>query len=329
MGAFLIIASITHINHFKFLDDLTQCLEKVKQKVNDDKFVLLTFTPEKSQFFCTILSMILKPDIFETCFGFAESVDEAKQLVDDWPFLNTIIEIDDMVYSGLQLKGTLRQMSKYNVMVVRPYVTKGFINKQLDQKHKLIYNQIIGYSYEIAHTALTDDKHPLRKDNRLRSVIDSLLGKEKYEYLDLMQPFSKNTGFSFPASNTFFDHKIADPLSTFLFALNTGYVLHSANTTVQFIKNCESFDPTLLQGVDDPIDWDNMVDLGHVSDFDFWGKQENRCPFAWYKYINYQSGDVNLEKFKRNQISPTISASLRVTDEGRRQTRSQLQKSPA
>lgn len=90
------------------------------------------------------------------------------------------------------------------------------------------------------------------------------------------------------AMNVHFDHKIADGVSTLLLPLSTGLIPDNTfydNSTPHngiayhgFIKNCKQFRGT----------FDGLHDMGDKLD----ENQSSRCPYAYYKNIDYIKGSL-------------------------------------
>jgi hypothetical protein len=243
------------------------------------------------------------------------------------------LDCDDMGYSGNQ---TGHIMDESFTIIINWLKTQLVFSSEIDylvkkSAMKFSYNKYlwlkfldrIGINYKVIRLYATETAYTLWANTQFPAQIEvehmfphleKLLGKELYDVVaHYISPIG-DTGGNISTVSVYFDHKIADPNSTMIFPLLFGAVL-PLHINVDVINYLDAF----YSGRDRPIEYEQSEDvikpcdkvqllgplmkncgislLKDINNFEKYIKKPcNRCPVAWYKFIDYEHAIIDLPR---------------------------------
>lgn len=334
-----LIEKTLYISHSDLLKQIQETIEKVRSKLVPGLPVIFLTGPEgKSNYYISLL-------FYHFWKKAGLPVDFFKVYLDEIVEGN-IIDIDEMAYSGTQTTGTLakvyealvnkmiKTLKKQNCeeSVVKAFCeSKSFFPLALFEKtladHKVNYILVRIFCSENGEKELLkiphgDYRNPLKFPCHLvigKKILSpkSLFGEENADKLSVLF----GSELDYPASTVYFNHKIANLPSTFLFPYAYGVVpnavlknqvwVSSKEERKRFENAKESLtSPTNEETVEFkpflrycapgfrlmPRSRKNLLNYQPPNAAKGFGldepelPQEYRCPYAWYKRINYDTG---------------------------------------
>jgi hypothetical protein len=344
----LLIQNVVYINHTELLKQIKKCVDKTRKKLIDGPVTFIVGTPDKSNYY---VSLLFYHFWNEAGLPLHSVTSHMHSLLP-----GNLIDIDEMAYSGTQTTNTLR--SVYGSLLSKLKSQLDTLNSDQDAynrirnflplpiveyifyKHKIQYCVVRFFCSENGKKELMQmppkssyKKHTVKPPFSLiigRDIpsLTTLVGEEdafKLSYL-----FGPGGGT--PASTAYFNHKIADLPSTFLYPLaygvvptrmlwmehpkllNDSYFSESTLSAkeIQMIKNLQGSPEGNTREIELlpflqhcgpserklPTTFNEFVgpELNETSfqiptgEANAATKQEYRCPYAWYKNIDYESG---------------------------------------
>ncbi len=317
-----------YIPHSQFIATFRKLLDPFFRNIGDEDYIILSENKTKSGFFCTMIFLFLvkeglslgkkyKYPVYIYLLNDSNDIKKArrKEIFSSRRSVKNYVFINDADYSSNQLSTWTGNFASINAEF---YVLRVFTNTYaLEQLLKGIPlgEEEMGegwirirknVKYMFAKSLLTL-KQKIRK---LSWVYGS--GEPDKIYNDIIKYFAGcDLGDSGSIMNIYFDHKIADFSSTAALALTMGIIpnnnaykgkycnfrydneenkYHDYQTYEPLISNCSYnhlFDEYTKK-------YNGNMNLMRTELDD--GDQLLRCPYAWYKKINYETGEVELTK---------------------------------
>lgn len=334
----LLIDNTIYISHSKLLQQIQDTIPKIQEKlVPGLPIIFLTATPDKSNYYISLL-------FYHYWIAAGLHVDTIKVYMDEIVEGN-IIDIDEMAYSGTQTTSTL---AKVYLMLVNK-ITKNLLEKNCTDSfvesfcksrnffpsmlfEKILAEQHVNYILVRIFCSENGEKELLRiphgdYSNPLKFPCHLVIGKkipspftlfgkknaDKLSFLYGIEP-------GYPASTAYFNHKVANTPSTFLYPYAYGVVPRAPLSNYYFTYNKEEKNElkNTLQSIQTentsgivefkpfiryclpgsrllPRSKKNLMDYEDpTTKSTFLSEptlpQEYRCPYAWYKRIDYETG---------------------------------------
>ena len=220
-----------------------------------------------------------------------------------------IMQVNDMDYSANQLSHMVPK-DYDNYIVLRAFTNSYALQQKhvakLVKKNNYIYGEIIPTFKETLLLLYNTNKIKYSNIDEIDTV-----------YNDVFSFFAGCSSSEPGIMNVYLDHKIADWPSTVSLALtigiipnNTAYLgdidnlcVHTGNPSLYFKENPDE-NETLTQPSQYIVPLINNCDYYSIKDNysgnynkirnDFDDDLIQRCPFSWYKKVNYQTGELDL-----------------------------------
>jgi hypothetical protein len=334
-----------YISHSQLLQEIQETIERLRSKLIPGlPTIFITGTKSKSNYYISLL-------FYHFWRKAGLTVDIFKVYMDEI-IPGNILDIDEMAYSGTQTTGTLSKVYKMLVgdlintledlnckqTLVKPYCeSRNFIPLAIFEK--ILANSKINYIIVRIFCSENGEKELMRiPHNQYRNPLkfpshivigkkvpspESLFGKKDAAKLSLL--FGAHIGS--PASTVYFNHKIANIPSTYLFPFAYGVVPNAILTDMDNYWMNSAEERALVDEIRPNIETEtntNAVDFlpfirycqpgfrlmprhrknllnyvppgGRPKGFSMSQPelpQEFRCPYAWYKRIDYEAGTYN------------------------------------
>jgi hypothetical protein len=332
----LLIEKTIYIPHSELLTEVQHCVEQAKQRITHGPIIFVVGSKGKSNYYVSLL-------FYHFWLQAGLAVDIVKTHMDSF-VKGTILDIDEMAYSGTQTTGTLgkvygnlitnlkQTLDQTNASLQRYAETMNFFPipfiEHILYTNNVDYFVIRAFCSEMGKIELT--KMPpkaLYDRNRVKPPFSLIIGKIIPSIETL---FGKNDAVklgklfgSYPATATYFNHKIANSPSTYLFPYATGVIPNrilfdeeegnifprgtnvsipkdlivnpEGNTNevefLPFLRFCGKTERRMPSNRSNLL---NYVEPGENREKYRASKeelpQEFRCPYAWYKNIEYEQG---------------------------------------
>lgn len=224
----LLIDNTTYITFNQTMKYVKKLIKKIYLTLESETVYLYIESKTDSTYFISILAVS-----YIRYYGYSDPIiinnlnNETLDVVGS----NPILLIDDMIYSGFKLKGELDKVFTEYVIKGRkkfPNIILGVIGITPVAKENL---KILSAPLSLRKELNLDKTIKLSLLNPIKFVhqiefqpLENIIGKKKFiEMLYYFSPY--NSGY--PTISVYFDHKIADPTSTFLKILMYGPILPS------------------------------------------------------------------------------------------------------
>ena len=332
LAAESIINTVIYIPHKYLLHTLKKTIKQFINEIKDKQFVIVTESTNKSGFlftllFCYYLHKKHKP-IYKQLLNVNININS---LFKHYNNQVTYLFINDMDYTGNQSSNYYRTIKhEIEIINLRCFQSSYAFNRYHNLKNKY-KSHIINIVGEVLPSLFDNLKQTYPNDYLKRY-------KEICRYWGLcpdpkskLNKYPHNYGSNCSITNIYFDHKIADPPSTLLLPLITGYVPidddyvhhydywcgkdHLTNKCDESTSGC--IRPRANGNKKTKKQFYALIDKCKYGDylqkymkkykynlFDLTGEIENdaldiRCPFSWYKTIDYNTGRLT-HKSKRD-----------------------------
>ena len=355
-----LIDNTIYISHSDLLSSIQDCVRKTHAKIQEGPIVFCTGSKEKSNYYiCLLFYHFWKEAGFQVDFVI-ESIQEIVQ--------GNIIDIDDMAYSGSQTTRTLAFLYGKIIDEIRNSCKKQTRNSIAKTPNFIPLSTIEYYLYrtnihyfvvrmfcgEVGKRTLTTMPPEATIDNRAKLPFDliigreipspqTILGEEDFTKLALLfdYGYSKNN----PSTIAYFNHKIADAPSTFLYALGYGIVpdklfmeeesiqvqpnkkeivqkwkneIQKESTTddldfIPFLRFCGKNGRQMPARKENLINYFPPGEKKHYRNIPKGFPQEYLCPLAFYKYIDYDTGTYHPPTLEKNTKKNTGNTGKRKT----------------
>jgi hypothetical protein len=338
----LLVDNTIYISHSRLLGKIQECVSKVQEKLTDGPITFIVGTKDKSNYYISLL-------FYHFWRQAGLPLDFVKSHMDDFVQGN-LIDIDEMAYSGTQTTGTLAHV--YGMLVLDFHKKLIALNKaKIESFAKTLnflpvglvetYFAMKGVNYIVLRVFCSENGFvelsrmpPANAGSKMRGkppfylVIGeilpspkSLFGNTDAKKMSILFGHPLNT----PAATVYFNHKIADLASTYLYALAYGVVPdkvladpfneggvkeanrpklrnylqnlkinpgENAETTefLPFINYCGQYERMMPKSRKDLLEYQPPGGVAGYSSHDPELPQEYRCPYAWYKGIDYETG---------------------------------------
>ena len=305
----ILLDNLRYISHKELLEALQTCVEKAKAQLKEGPVIFIVGSPSKSNYYISLLfaHFWLKQGLP------IHAVTTNLIHIDSVSIGGNFLDIDDMSYSGSQTDDSLLRtyviyLNKFRKVVKENlehnpeyagtymFLPRHIVEKTLDN---------IGFQYIVVRAFMSDISFDrLTKDNSPKmpfqictsEIIPYLPGVETSDKKKLEALFNNEGDVS---STVYFDHKVADPLSTFLYAITFG-VVPEKNIVKVNNWNQKNYGPYVNDIEGDGVEFFPFIN--HCSkdgrksfptnrkSMMYDAPQSFRCPPAWYKYIDYEKG---------------------------------------
>jgi len=327
-AAEVLIKTHQYITYLYFIENFRKVVELFFSRINGKKYIIDTEPKTKSGFFCTMIFLFIVKELIETSDN--SSICKyylPEDIIIQFPkeqIMNMndiyIMQINDMDYSANQLSNMLRILPKetHKYIVLRVF-TNSYALKQNHVKKLIIENNYI-YGEQL-----------LTFKEKLFELYDT--NKIKYSTIDEIDRIHDNV-ISFFAGcsiegpgimNVYLDHKIADWSSTISGALTIGIIPNNSAYFGETENGCILTNKPTLYYTEEPNKNETLTEppqyiipLINNCDYDTVKNKYNgdynkirdeldvsnelRCPYSWYKSINYNTGELDLTD-SRNTIN--------------------------
>lgn len=322
-AAEVLIKTNEYITHLRFIQNCRKIIDLFFQRIQGKPYIIDTESKTKSGFFCTMIFLfIIKYSIdnydsetSEVCCLYYLPKDIIIDLYDK----NTdivvtdddiyIMQVNDMDYSANQLSHMVPK-DYDNYIVLRAFTNSYALQQKhvakLVKKNNYIYGEIIPTFKEKLLLLYNTNKIKYSKIDEIDKV-----------YNDVFSFFAGCSSSEPGIMNVYLDHKVADWGSTISLALtigiipnNTAYLGDTDHVCVHtgipslYLKENPDENETLKQPSQYIVPLINNCDYYSIKDNysgnynkirnDFDDDLIQRCPFSWYKNVNYQTGDLDL-----------------------------------
>jgi hypothetical protein len=343
----LFLRHLIYISHTELKETLRYCVERVRERLVDGvPIIFIIGYPEKSNYYISLLFYHYWKEAGLPLHGVKSHLDTFVP--------GNIIDIDEMAYSGSQTTQTLANV--YGSLLLSLQERLNEMNESISYqktkiflpipflefilfKNKINYLMLRAFCGEKGEASLRKMPIPYSSssDNQLKPPFqliigkkipspETLFGKEDADKLSLL--FGPNPGY--PSSTVYFNHKVADPPSTFINPIAFGVVPEQVLLRTEpdwkyedlvLLKNLQITPQPLLSKARDP----EYKNKGLYNDLSEYNKnkpaveyypfirhcygpartqfpsrnqlisktappEELRCPHAWYKLIDYDTG---------------------------------------
>lgn len=306
-----IIKKTVYVSFNEFLSNLEHMCKSFKrhyEKKKDATYVLIIpFTSDKSNLWVSLLAYpwihsILHDVHFNITDAYNEYVVHKKHK-------NVVCIIcDDCAYTGNQIMNMCSlepQKLKYKGKPAEPDQTSSIwmnwfkkitddsarIEKAIN-KNAFSVNMIIPYMSTLAQQTLSEWHFVLiPKDVKIFKLFRELVNMHEYNQ-GMIREFESSFQYHTNISAIYFDHKIADAISTFnkIYLLAPVFNCGSLRKSVRFIDGCCG-----TKSIDSSIDIYNIY--VNIEDY----MQENACPSTFYKSIAYKKNGKRVTGVMRVQ----------------------------
>ena len=300
--------TVRYIPHAELITTFRKIIDKFFKELDNKQYIILSEREEKSGYFFTMIFLLIvkenkdyytpidifiNPGSFERKpLKFIENEDFVSALNSNKENIS-IMQINDADYSGTQTINSIIEpiqhiTQKYEFTNVHTFLLRGFTN---DKAIKAInqYNEDKIYK----KYKKTEQDNPLH--NKIHYIYGSILPtleKQLNEYNKITdeqkEKIKKCFKWTLGTINMYFDHKVAAVTSSASMNFIDNQKLNAGDgsngtTGIPLIKICDA-DPKKIK-----IDEDTQEK----------GMEQYRCPAAWYKYLNYNTGEVDFSKIPR------------------------------
>lgn len=296
-----LLDTVKYIPHSELIAKFRKIISTFFQQLKSNPYIIITENSNKSGYFFTMIFLLIVSNSNNEFFlpikivvrkSKAKVAAEIEEELYKYQSKEVaILDINDADYSGTQtISGTPTIVTKIDKDCTNwtLYLLRGFSNDKamsvIDKSLKSISNNV-RYIYGA--------KVPLILD-QLKSYDVSEEDKKKIQECIIDAPV-----------NIYFDHKVASNFSTMAqFFLDNQklytWELAKELTGIPLIKRCDA-DPRKTL-----VDYDSQDSIN----------EKYRCPAAWYKYLDYDTGIIDFSKM------PRVKSVLSRTSNRRTQRRS-------
>jgi hypothetical protein len=347
----LLVEHTIYISHLKLLQTIEECVRKVQEKLTSGPVTFIVATPTKSNYYIALL-------FYHYWNRAGLPLDFVKTHMNEFVYGN-LIDIDEMAYSGTQTTGTLANV--YGKLVKQFHKELLELNQGLGEtpnnrtSDSISFAQTInflpvalaetylamkGTNYIVLRIFCSEEgleelkrMPPKFAGSKMRAkppfylIIGqvlpsppSLFGQENADKLSILFGHALKS----PAAPVYFNHKIANLPSTYLFPLTYGVVPHrvlknplneggilkneelikkyienlkanAGNNTetvefLPFLRYCGPSDRLMPSSRKNLLEYEPPEGSQGFSEKEAELPQEYRCPYAWYKGIDYETG---------------------------------------
>ena len=334
-----LIKTNEYITYHRFIDNFRIIVDLFFKRINGEPYIIDTESKTKSGFFCTMIFLFIIKDLIDNCDYQTNGVCLYYLPQDIMINLNIntvsnetyIMQVNDMDYSANQLSRMIPK-DRENFIVLRA-LTNSYA---LQQKHIVKLMEQNNYIFgEILHT-FKEKLILLYNTNQLEySTIDEI----EQVHDDVISFFAGCSVDKPGIMNVYLDHKVADWASTISLALTIGIIPNNMAYLGDVENICSVTSQPSLYYTENPDESEtlthptqyivpliNNCDYHSIKDNysgnynkireDFDIKVIQRCPFSWYKIINYQTGDLDLTNTRNtNKLQHPLIWEQTIPDE--------------
>ena len=322
--ASLLLSHLRYISHGDLLTALQGCVQTAMLKRNPGlPVIFLVGKPTKSNYYISLLFAHFWLEAGGQIDGVFQSIEAVKSLRLSANFL----DIDDMSYSGNQTDASLRRTFKSYAQTFRDLV-KRQLSGDPDYNRTYMFLpryliesalQTLGFQYLLIRAFMSESSYQRFSNyDPLRLPVESIT-HERIPYLPGVSQRDKDliaATFSTepPATTVYFNHKVADPPSTYLYVITHGIVpermLGDDNDADPVNASLQNGVPgtgaRFLPFVQHCDDGTGLIPSRTHSNF--WDlPDEYRCPPAWYKTIDYDRKKGGTRKRRKPSHSKSVS----------------------
>jgi hypothetical protein len=292
-----LVKNIRYISHQELIVELKNCMLQIIKTIDDTKTIWLctSNSTNKSDYYISLLFAKIWEEEGYPAISFACSYPVI-------PFDCYIINVDDMMYSGSQ---TIDSYMDYTKTLIDPIIEKvfqkvvpelclanGTINLTSSFFREFVFDLLGCHHYIVRPFCSRDALTEYKKCSKYfiphvficTEVIDNLkylVGDDIEKYPDIFLLPDNIT----QSTAVYFDHKVADLGSTVLNAIGYGAV--PSKCFIRFISGYPETmpsDESLIGDYRETYDGEKVI-KSHPEI-----SETRRCPYAWYKKIDYETG---------------------------------------
>jgi len=295
-----LLDTLKYIPHSELISKFRKIISAFFQQLKSKHYIIISENSKKSGYFFTMIFLLIVNNSNNEYYlpiniitRKKKAKDTAQDLEEELNKHSTeigILDINDADYSGTQtISGTPSIVKKLNADCTNwfLYLLRAFSNDKAVSLIKETLSDITGKSKYIYGA-----KVPLILDQLAAYPISE---DEKRKLQKCM--------IEDPTVNIYFDHKVASNFSTMAHYILDNQKLHTWDltktlTNIPLIKRCDA-DPSKTLEDYDPQEEKN---------------EKYRCPAAWYKYLDYDTGIVDFSKIPRvkSQLSRSSRRDMRT-----------------
>ncbi len=336
----ILLDNIQYIPHKQILHALRYCVYKVKKQIIEEgrlenPIILITGRVYKSNYYISLLFAH-----FWLQAGMRIDCVTEKYGLDTIEMTGTILDVDDMAYSGNQTSITLGTVGKMVFNSYRDHIKNLLAgNENFEETYMLLPRLVIesmleskGLRYFVIRAFMSE--HSVREITKesirlpfqvvTYRVIPYLPGVSEEDKLKLQKLFNRDA-----YTTVYLDHKVADTASTFLLPITFGVV-----PKTPLIRNVMGLGARNPDGILNDIEGEEVEFLPFLR---YCGSNERfmprnranmfsngdpgddlRCPFAWYKLIDYDTGTYPSIPLPHGPTSENFVGGKRKTRKQRR-----------
>lgn len=311
----IIINNIRYISHSELLHMINITIDKLLKHINlSIPVIFIVGNPKKSNYYISLLFAY-----FWLNRGLRLDGVFSKIYTNGFPGKVNLLDIDDMSYTGTQTTNVFKAIGQKFINTAVPNLTK--ISKELEFLITYFPNFIgdyilikTGYRLYVirifaSSQSITEFKNITTYRLPFFIVYGELIPSLK-QTLE-MTNFLKVSALFNPIAETmiYFDHKVADSVSTFLLPISYGIIPGKKLMKNILDNRSNAYTPELMRNL-------NITDNIKLSTYPFidgcfnngriisnnlgeMNRNDNRCPYAWYKSITYTSDECPIHSEKR------------------------------
>lgn len=321
----ILLQNLRYISHPELLEALRSCVEPTARLLTPEKPVIFFVGKQyKSNYYISLLFVYFWLQAGHRLDGVFNTIHEVESL----DLAANFLDVDDMSYSGNQTMGDLSRTYRSYANSLRDHVkSKLESNPDYQRSYMVLPRSVIeqtlqasGFRYIVVRAFMSDSSYKrLTSEEGLRIPIQ-VVTHERILYLPGVSEQDKRLieyTFSTEPPNTtvYFNHKVADPPSTYLYVVAQGVV---PERMLVLNDQSKSPDPAYLNGVEgnearflpfvEQCGTDPHVVFPSRSDRNFWDVPERyRCPYAWYKDLNWNTPSGGRRKTRKTSHSKSVS----------------------
>lgn len=317
----LLLENIRYIPHSELLAALESCIDRTYALLKPGPVIFITGAPKKSNYYIALLFAH-----FWLSKGYRIDGVMERLGIDGLSMQGNFIDIDDMSYSGSQTNSILRTttnsfLNDYHVKMRDELKDKttGEDNPYYNDTHMLLPRYLVeqtlnelGFQFILVRAFMSKYSFDIFSNDYITPTLPlQMVTAEVIDYMPTVDPVDKKkieSLFNDTVHTTvYFDHKVADTPSTYLFPISFGIVpKKSIVENIGWQYNSESI-PRLENSKEDKDEGiEFMPFINHceketrpgfpttrVAMLNNETPNSIRCPTAWYKHIDYDAGVYN------------------------------------
>ena len=303
----ILFDEIRYISHAELLTAIQTCVEETKKLLKPGPVIFITGRAKKSNYY---ISLLFAHYWREQGLPIDCAVQNLTEL-DPSSLSGNFLDIDDMSYSGSQTETML--MDKFRIFAnkLRMYLKEtigtnpGFKNTYFVLPRHIIDDTLEknNFNYILVRAFMSEASFDRLTKTDITKLPFQVVTSERIPYMpSVSEEDKKKIEYLFNEevhTSVYFNHKVADMPSTYLLPIATGVVpekmiilnQYSESTNASLLNNIQGDGAEFLPFIQHcspeerqlPKNRNNIYSNDPMSDV-------YRCPYAWYKRIDYDKG---------------------------------------